>query len=623
MPPANTPAGNIVHSPSISASPLQHLSVVSIPVSTLPAAASDDAHDDNVSFLRSRVRSPHGTSSSSRPRRRRHQVLSEFESDPMELDDPTGVRMSVEVSRRIPIVRRQREGPTDMPNYEGHVSNIRSLYGWAPGSDDEDEDDLVYGPLQDASTISSWFGPPSDRNATSRRHIRQDPNGRSPPVPRVELSESSTQPVDDTAATAATATTAETLLQSVRRQPRFSRTRTLHNYLLERDQTSQDLEGSRERGGATSTSRAYRFIPSSRGETQRLLTPSDIRARVNAHRQLHLEHSPSPRLKETIRYLDRLRYSTSFEESLSSAAAGGFVQLDFFPWDEDDFILDTTSIPPPPPCSWLRPGMVFTGSQMAACTPSSILAHRGPTSHPAGEPMIVNGSESGRVSVYTTSGRRYLANSIYNLGTGKDENWPVKVTIHNINYQDMTLSGTMEAYNIPDKTSPAHDAHIVTFLEGEIIDFNTHTLETKNFKADAETDSTYWRELQPFKHLTDDEMTRRLVSRKWITEELSRRWILMRWKERCFITPTDVRQGLTISGFYYISLRRDTGHIEGLYYDPGSSPYQQLSLKPETEKMIRPSYGFSCFNFSAVTRRLLGSTRGISGLTRLSGVSSA
>lgn len=60
--------------------------------------------------------------------------------------------------------------------------------------------------------------------------------------------------------------------------------------------------------------------------------------------------------------------------------------------------------------------------------------------------------------------------------------------------------------------------------------------------------------------------------------------------ERCFITPTDARQGLTISGFYYISLRRDTGHIEGLYYDPGSSPYQQLSLKPETEKMIRPSY---------------------------------
>lgn len=65
------------------------------------------------------------------------------------------------------------------------------------------------------------------------------------------------------------------------------------------------------------------------------------------------------------------------------------------------------------------------------------------------------------------------------------------------------------------------------------------------------------------------------------------------YTERCFITPTDSRQGLTISGFYYISLRRDNGQIDGLYYDPGSSPYQQLSLKPEMkEQMVFPAYGF-------------------------------
>jgi hypothetical protein len=64
------------------------------------------------------------------------------------------------------------------------------------------------------------------------------------------------------------------------------------------------------------------------------------------------------------------------------------------------------------------------------------------------------------------------------------------------------------------------------------------------------------------------------------------------WLERCFITPTDARQGLTISGFYYISLHRGTGEIEGLYYDPGSSPYQQLSLKPERPTMSFPSIDF-------------------------------
>jgi hypothetical protein len=244
---------------------------------------------------------------------------------------------------------------------------------------------------------------------------------------------------------------------------------------------------------------------------------------------MHLENPPSPRLKETIRYLDRLRYSNSFEESLTSAAAGGFVQLDFLTWDEDDFILDTASISPPPECSWLRPGMTFSGFQRAASGASIVLPQQGLTSS-SNDPIIVNGSDQSRISVQTANGRRYFASHVYNIVGGKDENWPVKVTIHNINTQDMTLSGTMEAYNIPDKTSPSHDAHIVTFLEGEIIDFNTHTLETKNFKADAEIDSTYWRELQPFKNLTDEEMTRNLVSRKWITEQLCKGWILMRWK---------------------------------------------------------------------------------------------
>lgn len=54
--------------------------------------------------------------------------------------------------------------------------------------------------------------------------------------------------------------------------------------------------------------------------------------------------------------------------------------------------------------------------------------------------------------------------------------------------------------------------------------------------------------------------------------------------ERCFIAESDSGWGLTISGFYYIAMRRDTGTIEGLYYDPGSQPYQQLSMVPEGTK---------------------------------------
>ncbi|KAL4927953.1 GID4/VID24 family protein [Aspergillus undulatus] len=495
--------------------------------------------------------------------------------------------MSVEINRRIPILRRQRSGPNEesygtmnnnnLPNYEGRVSNPRTLYGWAPASDDED-DEIPYPPIQ-SNALTSWLGRLSERS-NSRRSARRDAlrNLQANPLDPTENNNRPSEP----------GSTIEPLPHSIPppRQPRFSRTRTLQDYLLDR------AEEPRERPSAPSASRPYRFLPGGRNEPHRVLTHNDLRARVSAHRQMYLENPPCPRLKETIRYLDRLRYSNSFEESLTSASAGGFVEhLDLLSWDKDDFILDTSSLCPPPECSWLRPGMTFSGFQRAASSTNVILPQQGPSSS-SNDPMIVNGSDQSRISIQTENGRRYFAGQIYNIGSGKDENWPVKVTIHDINTHDMTLSGTMEAYNIPDKSSPSHDAHIVTFLEGEIIDFNSHTLETKNFKADAEIDSTYWRELQPFKNLSDEEVTRNLVSRKWITEELCKGWILMRWKERCFITPTDARQGLTISGFYYISLHRESGSIEGLYYDPGSSPYQQLSLKPQMKKMTRPSYSF-------------------------------
>jgi len=37
---------------------------------------------------------------------------------------------------------------------------------------------------------------------------------------------------------------------------------------------------------------------------------------------------------------------------------------------------------------------------------------------------------------------------------------------------------------------------------------------------------------------------------------------------------------LTIAGFYYICISRQTGSIEGFYHDPHSSPFQKLQLRP-------------------------------------------
>ncbi|KAJ8105518.1 hypothetical protein OPT61_g10128 [Boeremia exigua] len=161
--------------------------------------------------------------------------------------------------------------------------------------------------------------------------------------------------------------------------------------------------------------------------------------------------------------------------------------------------------------------------------------------------------------------------------------------------------------------------------------------------------------------MKDEDMVRALTSRRW-WEALNREWVLMRWKEQCFVkslrpnskapSPTpapgppvdgflgatatdganrdaeseyyiydshtfarhavpsseihelgpqvvdaehaafdDSGCGLTISGFYYVCLRRSDGRVEGLYYDPMSSPYQCLIL----ESQGRGSFGSWAF----------------------------
>lgn len=175
--------------------------------------------------------------------------------------------------------------------------------------------------------------------------------------------------------------------------------------------------------------------------------------------------------------------------------------------------------------------------------------------------------------------------------------------------------------------------------------------------------------------VTMDTMARLLCDTEWLNENIGAQgWILMRWKERCFVSPgtgpnPDVRRpwipsqsqevdqsahlledddgngrninilltardmllqsrhrdgrswstnaaereelansrgvssssslpatrataadpgsrqptwGLTISGFYYVALERKTGHIEALYYDWGSTPFQRLKMDPKT-----------------------------------------
>jgi hypothetical protein len=289
------------------------------------------------------------------------------------------------------------------------------------------------------------------------------------------------------------------------------------------------------------------------------------------------------------------------------------------------------------------------------------------------------------------------------------DHWPVKVTIHSVDWNSMTLTGTMSASHMPERLSalqqsisptPVATTSMSSFFTGEIIDFRHQPLETEAEGRDynvggLDVDASYWQRLGPFReeiarvkslqgkgrseyqttgpiwdafrraaardgenkdasgfsaapsHFTerdtdtqmaengsqsshdrpglsptageesrdvdeDEIMARSLGSARWMVEKLGNEWILMRWKERCFVTPTNQSSdsheprtiinstmisatgagagqnggsgpswGLTISGFYYIALNRLTGEIDGLYYDPGSQPYQALRMVPE------------------------------------------
>lgn len=204
----------------------------------------------------------------------------------------------------------------------------------------------------------------------------------------------------------------------------------------------------------------------------------------------------------------------------------------------------------------------------------------------------------------------------------------------------MALAGTMEAFT--DFQTPASDkTSITTYLEGEIIDFKTHSLQTFNFPSNIKDDASNWRRLEPFCHLSNEQLVKSLVSRKFM-KDLTDNWVFMRWKgeisktlridglsfwsycihslllsfpcsisqwlwghlvteltfslllytEKCFITPqTSPDVGiLTIGGFYFLSLRRSDGQIQGFYYDPMSDPYQELNLKPQNR--LFPTYEF-------------------------------
>lgn len=359
------------------------------------------------------------------------------------------------------------------------------------------------------------------------------------------------------------------------------------------------------------------------------------RLRTDSSSSKHSLPKTSLFLENAVKYLDRLRSCSNYDEALFAAIETGFGTKEFFADKHDDFIMDVAAgFAAPSLSSWLTPGVRFEGSQ--GTTEQPITTNTAP------------GTISPRHASSTSNMPRHASYSQAHLDPSSSQpqqsslgHWPVKVNLHVVDFNDLTLSGTMEAYDIPKPsdqsstsgTSPG--APITTYLEGQIIDLARHSFLTPTSKPSrstptsanatslgpdipnvhagdatskidfpattAQTDASNWRRLPPFSDMKDDDEVARALLSSGRIEAILRDYIFMRWKERCFINDkgstsssypssaaesrssapqgntdrhddaSQSRPWLTINGFYYACLDRATGVVEALYHDPASS----------------------------------------------------
>ncbi|KAF9990245.1 hypothetical protein BGZ75_002878 [Mortierella antarctica] len=146
-----------------------------------------------------------------------------------------------------------------------------------------------------------------------------------------------------------------------------------------------------------------------------------------------------------------------------------------------------------------------------------------------------------------------------------------------VDYRSSTVYGLMEAMDVPMSASS-----VVTFWEGEIIDFENHTFWTRKWTAKARTDLEHWKRLEAFNGIDEKYIIRGAKTGKF-RGHIDQKYIFMRWKEKHFVNASEHTGGLTIAGFYYLSMRRSDGFVEGYYHDQQSTPFQHLTLNPTFE----------------------------------------
>ena len=558
--------------------------------STLTTQAEQDAEDANINFLRG---------------------LDEGEDAPPERNEDSRRR-----AHRTFTSSGRRYTPTELPAMEDidHEdpeprNGPQDYHGWAPGTSEDDELSYIESLRSLSREERSLRRDSQDLRERMRNRLRREHLDARLAERDARLAERSARLVEyrqnhppedpsrhvDTPPVNESSLRTTALLQAVRGNAQFSAhsRNQLQRYILERERLGNEREEGRESSepveGAHSPQHRHiidhvRLRQDIRMQ-QELLAEHQRRLERLTEAEWHLRNRTPPSdlvqiqnrrfrswnvssgrtssdgrsVDSAIKYLGRLRLCETDQEGQETAEEVGFHRDDR---KGEDFLTDTSLIPPPPESSWLNVGGVLSGSQSAVAATPSNPPNSTITTTTSLPPLVASSQYRshirhptfGTTTARTTSPVRQPSTSNSSLPNPpghewsshpqnipsttpptappiNDEHWPVKVTIQSIDYSSMSLSGTMEAFNVPDKSALTRESSITTYLEGDIIDFNLNTLETKSFKADVRTDATYWLRLPPFRDFKDEEtMIRALTSQKWLREELMEKWILMRWK---------------------------------------------------------------------------------------------
>ena len=121
---------------------------------------------------------------------------------------------------------------------------------------------------------------------------------------------------------------------------------------------------------------------------------------------------------------------------------------------------------------------------------------------------------------------------------------------------------------------------IISLFDAEIVDC---LVSKGSWQASPCVELSHWRSLTPFRSMPDADALMSMAN----MARLSSDYLFARLKEHSFADERSKDAGLTIAGFYYLTIDRRDGSVDGRYYDPASSAYQRVQLR---QSSVRRSF---------------------------------